>query len=69
MRKETLDRIGKDFPLIYFATVSGAVTTYMISTNDNNPFKWGYLGSILLITLLALGLIYGIYVLIYKVTN
>ncbi len=66
MKKETFDRVKADFPLIYFATSGAAITQYLMSLKPGESGSWGTIFNILIYTILALGMVFIVYVLIYR---
>ena len=69
MKKETLDRVIVDLPIIYFSAVVSATSQYMLSLNKEQHTSYLVIGKILIITLIAAGIIFGIYYIVYKITN
>ena len=69
MKKETLNRVIADLPIIYFSAVVSATSQYMLSLNKEQHTSYLVIGKILIITLIAAGIIFGVYYIVYKITN
>ncbi len=64
MKDETLKRVWADLPIIYFATVGGAISHVLIFT-ENKLLTFKFTLKILFTTFMALLFVFSIYLLIY----
>ena len=67
MKKETMDRIQQDAPLIYFATAGGILAQIMLS--KENGVTWEDIATVLGVSGISIFLIYAIILVFYNLNK